>query len=146
MRLILFFLFFPLLNNPVKAGQSFAIKKPRTIGSAWQQAIRHVYIPTSNMPVTGSQEQKSQEPVDHTPTPEPEPIPEYSEVYDQSCSQQTLRQPSPEEMQHIFANLQAVLNSIDDEEYGDEDDAFFYDSQNDDLEYENFMQTLRPHR
>jgi|GEM_PF-6454528 len=111
------------------------IKKKKIIGTAWQQAIQNVYIPSSDTTTKPGHiidNQKDPAP-QQTAKPSPQPI---------SPPQQTPQKPSPEEMEIILANLQHVLTSLDEED--DMDNAYLYydDAQDDSNIPMNFSQFM----
>lgn len=109
-------------------------KKTRRIGSAWQEAIQHVYIPSasdtnaSNTANAHAEQKTVTQPTSYVATPAPsQPKPDAVSYHQ---PEQNFPKPSPEEMQQMLAHLEMVFNDID-----DDDDLFFY---SDDDFNENF--------
>jgi len=112
-------------------------KKERFIGSAWQQAIQHVYIASSDVTTQPRPTEKPKETPPQTPIQQrPEPIPEQAP---------TPEQPSPEEMEMFLANLQHVLTSLEEDDTVDEA-YIYYDDASDDsdvpMNFNEFMHAL----
>ena len=112
-------------------------KKERFIGSAWQQALQHVYIASSDVttqprPIEKPKETPPQPPIQQRPEPIPEQAP-------------TPEQPSPEEMEMFLANLQHVLTSLEEDDTVDEA-YIYYDDASDDsdvpMNFNEFMHAL----
>jgi hypothetical protein len=123
----------PLTVTHTKVTQP--VKKRKIIGTAWQQAIQNVYIPSSDAvtkPGNTVENQKDPAP-QHTAKPAPQPI---------SPPEQTSQKPSPEEMEMILAGLRHVFTSLDEED--DMDDAYLYydDAQDDSNIPMNFSQFM----
>ena len=100
-------------------------KKERILGSAWQQAVMHVYIPSATEKDAPDKQntihQKNQAFPEHQSPQAPAPAQQKPEAVTYRPPVAQAPQPSPAEMQAFLSNLEAVFNSMD-----DDDDLFFY--------------------
>ncbi len=109
-------------------------KKERAIGTAWQEAVQHVYIASVD---AASQQRTCEKPKETQPTPPVQPQPEPLPIAHPEPAE-----PSPQEIEALLANLHHIINSID-----EEDDAYiYYDDASEDVEipmnFTEFMQAL----
>ncbi len=104
------------LESPKKKAQ-------RRIGSAWRQAIQHVYIPSADekkiAPATTSQAVPAQS-AQAQPSYRPEPP---------KPANQPPQLPSQEEMRDVFSHLEALLNDDELLYEGDDDDDLVDDDE-----------------
>lgn len=137
---ILFILFYATAQGATHYSET--IRKKHPVGSAWLPAVQRVYLPSAD-----EKKNDSKTPVitSSSGAIKPVAVPQYTAKTELKPTPPAVEreQPTPEEMQHILSQLQAVLDIPDEEGYEDDQDFYFMPEEAEEEAFQAFLSALQ---